>query len=322
MANIFRNRQHFLSFHIKEFYSYILVIGLYLTIALSILIIYLAEYNNLPFPFAFKTFSFVLIGWSQYSLGNAMHEAVHFNFLNKKKDFLASVITAYPIGFNLNYRDFHFKHHKYVGTKDDPEYEVYRNFPKSKLQFLGRLIWCGSGLPAIFQFIRMQLKNDKTQHKVLQPRRINVILDIFMLLIIQTFIASIFYFIFKNPFFYLFFWLMPIATIGKLLSSTRLLCEHGSPTKGWVIRTINGSRIYNYLLGAFDFNYHGEHHLYPTIPHSQLKRLHKTHVNYIKNSKKNYNPLNGKFEIFEGSYLELIIIWFKELPMLVKSPKK
>ena len=53
-----------------------------------------------------------------------------------------------------------------------------------------------------------------------------------------------------------------------------------------VIRTIHGSRIMNYILGAFDFNYHGEHLSISNCAQSQLKRLHKTHLNYISKNKK------------------------------------
>ncbi len=319
MANIFKDREHFKSFHVGEFYSYIVTAGLYLTIFMTISVIYYSEVLNAPYTFAFKIMGFIIIGWAQYSLGNAMHEAVHFNFANKKKDFLASLFTAYPIGFNLNYRNFHFKHHKYVGTENDPEYELYSQFPKSKLQFLNRFVWFGSGLPAIVQFLNMQFNNKTTNKIIVKPRRINLILDALMLFLVQAVIFLCFYLLFNNVFYYLFFWLLPIATIGKLLSSTRLLCEHGSPKCDWVIRTIHGSRIMNYILGAFDFNYHGEHHLFPTVPQSQLKRLHKTHLHYISKSKKQYNPLNGRFEIYKGSYLGLLFIWFKELPFLENS---
>ncbi len=314
MARFFRNRQEFQSYHVGEFWSYIVVAFLYFFIFALVLSIHFLSQIKAVFPFGLSTLFFILIGWAQYSLGNAMHEALHFNFANKKSDMLASLITAYPIGFTLNYRDFHFNHHKHVGTVKDPEYGLYTNFPKSKIGFIRRFVWFASGLPAFNQFIKLQfLEKDNGSKTPLQPRRISKSLDVCLLLTSQSVIFFLFFLLFGSIWHYFIFWILPIATVGKLLSSTRLLCEHGSPNFDWVVRSINGPRWSNYLLGAFDFNFHGEHHLFPTVPHAQLKRLHEKHSGFL-DSEKAKRPFGQRFEIYCGSYLSLLTSWFLELP--------
>jgi fatty acid desaturase len=314
MARFFRDRQEFQSYHVGEYWSYIIVAAIYFFILALVLLIHFSSQTKAEFSFGLLTLFFILIGWAQYSLGNAMHEALHFNFANKKSDILASLVTAYPIGFTLKYRDFHFKHHKHVGTVDDPEYELYTDFPKSKIGFIMRLVWFASGLPAFYQFIKLQFLEKDNESKIpLQPRRLSKTLDFSLLLISQSVIFFLFFMLFDSIWHYFIFWILPIATVGKLLSSTRLLCEHGSPNHDWVVRSINGPRWSNYLLGAFDFNFHGEHHLYPTVPHAQLKRLHEKHAGFLK-SEKAERPFDQRFEIYCGSYLGLLTSWFLELP--------
>ena len=133
------------------------------------------------------------------------------------------------------------------------------------------------------------------------------------LLAVQLVIFMLFYIWFGNLYFYFIFWCLPIATIGKLCSSTRLLCEHSSAEKGWVFRSIDGPRWKTWLFGAFDFNYHAEHHLAPSIPFANLQELHKRNRWAIENNP-NYQPLEGRVEFYSGGYLGLLGKWFRELP--------
>jgi fatty acid desaturase len=91
------------------------------------------------------------------------------------------------------------------------------------------------------------------------------------------------------------------------------LCEHCSPYRDWVVRTIDGHRWQTWLMGAFDFNFHGEHHLFPSVPYAQLQRLRDLHRSYL-GSHPEYRPFDGRFEVFDGGYAALLAHWFRVLP--------
>jgi len=234
-----------------------------------------------------------------------MHEAVHKNFLNKRGDFWASIVVAYPIGLTMRYRDIHLNHHKHIGTDKDPDWDEYIKFPISKLDITKRFIWFISGIPAVLQFLKLQANKSKTGSIKY--------FELLTFLLTQLIIFTAFYFAYGSFLYYFIFWILPIATIGKLLSSSRLLCEHGSPDKGWVVRSIDGSRWQNWFLGAFDFNYHAEHHLIMSVPFANLKRLHKRNYAYALTHPE-YQPFSGRMEFFSGSYLSLLRKWIRELP--------
>jgi fatty acid desaturase len=302
---LFRDREDFRAVHANEGQSFVAVTLLYAAILTSLAAGWLAN-NHLSLIAAAPIYlaCFAVIGWAQYSIGNGMHEAVHHNFGNKKSDRWASVVTAYPIGLTMSYRSVHLEHHQHLGTSNDPELSLYTVFPKSRTAMLLRFAWFVSGIPAILQFFQQQSSGAES-------RRGSGALVTFAT--VQLGIVLAFYLAFGNVLFYIFLWALPIATVGKLLSSTRLLCEHGSPSQEWVVRTISGPRWQTWTMGAFDFNFHAEHHLFPSVPYAGLAELHIRHKAYAQ-SHPEYRPFDGRLEFFEGGYLRLLGVWFHELP--------
>ncbi len=220
---LFRDREDFRAIHDGEGQSFVAVALLYAAILTCLAVGWLAN-NHLSLIAAAPIYlaCIAVIGWAQYSIGNGMHEAVHHNFGNKKSDRWASIVTAYPIGLTMSYRSVHLEHHHHLGTSNDPELGLYTVFPKSRAAMLLRFVWFASGIPAILQFFQQQSSGAESRRGLL------------VAFAVQVAIVLAFYLAFGNVLFYIFFWSLPIATVGKLLSSTRLLCEHGSPaTNGW-----------------------------------------------------------------------------------------
>lgn len=300
---LFADRADFRSLHQGESASFGVIGGLYAVAILSLGAVWSTRELSLSAALPIYALAFVAIGWTQYSLGNGMHEAVHHNLLNRRSDWLASVLTAYPIGLTMSYRSFHLAHHQFLGTDKDPELDVYTTFPGSKPQLILRFVWFASGIPAGLQFLSQQASG-RSPRSYAEP---------LTFLAVQAVIAAAFTFAFGNPLYYVAFWILPIATVGKLLSSTRLMCEHGSPDRPWVVRTISGPRWQTWVLGAFDFNYHGEHHLFPSIPYASLRQLHERHKAYAL-AHPEYRPFEGRLEFFDGGYLGLLAKWMRELP--------
>jgi len=303
---LFSSREEFKALHNRENKSFFVIIALYVVILISLGAVRAASPFSLSTTLPVYFIAFVLIGWGQFSIGNGMHEAVHHNLRNRRSDRWASLLTAYPIGLTMSYRAVHLQHHRHLGTEKDPELALYTSFPRSRVEMVLRFLWFVSGIPALMQFFQQQSVGAKTS-SYFEPMAF---------LTVQIVIAALFYLAFGNLVFYIFFWALPIATVGKLLSSTRLLCEHGSPKRDWVVRTISGPPLQTLVMGAFDFNYHGEHHLFPSVPYAGLKRLHELNFAYAK-AHPDYAPFEGRLEFFEGGYLSLLARWFGELPLQV-----
>jgi fatty acid desaturase len=245
---------------------------------------------------------FIAIGWGQFSLSNAFHDAIHYNFGQNHKDLLAGFITAYPLGLSMSYRNAHLHHHKYFADPDkDPDYNEFAYFPSSKLAMLKRFAFMCSGFPAVRQLLHQSSNitkskgNDRNRGKELACMIFTQVC-IFLLTSISL-----------GPFYYIFFWALPIATMGKLFSSTRLLCEHSNPTGEPVYRAITGSALETSTLGMFNFNYHADHHHDMKVPCGDLPALHQSF------QEKGIQIPNA--EIFHGGYFKLIWFWFKALPL-------
>jgi fatty acid desaturase len=276
------------------------VICLYLLFALCFVLLYLLQETKLEvLNIPFYILLFVAIGWGQFSLSLAFHEAVHFNFGNNHDDIFAGFISAYPIGLSMCYRGVHFAHHKYFAdSAKDPDYNEFAYFPSSRFAMLKRALFMCSGVPAVKQLLTQssEVKEYKCDYKMERARMIFTQIFIFLL--------------FSNtlgPFFYIFFWVLPVATVGKLFSSTRLLCEHGNPNGKPVLRTITGKTFQSNTLGMFNFNYHADHHSSIAVPCGDLPAYHEAR-------RKNEISFSNT-ENFHGGYLKLLGFWFKTLPM-------
>lgn len=69
-------------------------------------------------------FSLFIIGSRQHALAILVHDGAHKLISKNKKtnNLINWVFAAGPLGVNMkNYREFHFKHHRFLGTEKDPE---------------------------------------------------------------------------------------------------------------------------------------------------------------------------------------------------------
>lgn len=91
-------------------------------------------------------FAAFVIGNRQHALAILAHDGAHrlICYNRKLNDFLTGVFTFWPLWVPLQgYRDFHFAHHKHVGTEKDPELKIKRKEkPQWDLPFSRKkLIW-------------------------------------------------------------------------------------------------------------------------------------------------------------------------------------
>lgn len=112
-------------------------------------------------------FASLIIGTRQHALSFLGHDGAHGSLSKVKwlNDSFTSLMAFWPMGIGLyGYRDFHFKHHKKVGTSEDPEL-IHKNkwsapefdLPYSDKKIISQFIFdlCGGGFKNLLSLIRL-----------------------------------------------------------------------------------------------------------------------------------------------------------------------
>jgi len=251
----------------------------------------------------------------KHSLGVIMHDGIHYRIAKNKKlnDIITNFLIAYPlIGTLKNARTVHFKHHQNPNTDDDPDWIVKQNkewiFPQKKLTFLFNIFKYCFGIHVIINFISKKSLKTKfeyflrslTCYFVTLNKSPNGYIYIFSYTILAIMLCYL------NLFYYFFiFWLLPNFLWLPFLSRLRTICEHFGIEENVkhsyeLTRTMYPTCIDKYLLSAnWNMTYHIDHHLYPTIPSYNIKKLH----DIIKNSPEYKNNAhitkNGYYGVFK-----------------------
>jgi len=248
---------------------------------------------------------FLIIGWSQYTLVQALHEAVHQT--GGKRPLgraLVMIALAYAVGLTRQFGDQHSAHHKYFGDPvQDPDYSGFAVVPGSKFAMLGWLLMNLSGVSAIKDFLRKSVESG-TENSV------KFMGDLLRLGLVQSMIFVMFSVIF-HPVYYFVFWILPVATLGKLFTAIRLLCEHGSRRHPFVLRSFAGNALQRNLFGSFGLARHAEHHLWPSIPMQSLP-LAATHLRAAISDDLSHAEI--PCEIHPGGHFGVLLAWFRDLP--------
>jgi fatty acid desaturase len=258
---------------------------------------------------------FVLVGWCQASLSNGFHEAVHSNFGSRHSDLLSLVLLGYPTFFTMQYRKVHMQHHLKGGDPtDDPDFVTYGRFPRTRWELLGRLALMASGLAAAKQLLTKNLRSGDEASGRVKEKQKAPLRDLVGLALVQLSLVGGYLAIFGWPLglaFYVGFYMAPLGTVAKFIKATRSFCEHGSPHRDYVLRTITGKPWQTGTLGMYGFHYHAEHHLYPWVPYARLEALHERLAPELAADADTHQ---GRYELVEGGYFGLIAHWYRELP--------
>lgn len=242
------------------------------------------------FTFAYGTLVAVFVAWKmstgpwsllallaipfvQHAFFNTVHEASHF--LLNRKPFLNDLYGncfAFPIGTTVeSYRIVHVDHHRYLNTEKDPSFvTVQQGRPSGEVIKNLLLGLCGRYLfLLVLGAISGNALSGASDAMAIQRKRFKMML-VFHLTLLWVAIVS-------GAFFFWLAWVVSANSLLPLLESIRTIVEHrrmrsDSPDLHTRSHHING--VLSAVSAPF-FQFHWEHHLFPSIPHYNLEKLHR-----------------------------------------------
>lgn len=194
------------------------------------------------------------------------HEAIHgVLFANRRVNRWVAVLLGAMMGIPFSgYRVLHLRHHKYLGSKGDPdEYRHYTgNVFVQWLRHYIRLIFAPALYPLFLPILAYRHASNIARKHILQ--------ELALYLALYALLGVIF------PLGLLWqLWLFPLLLAGYL-TALRGLSQHAMTDMKdpyLASRTIVPSRLVQTLM--IHENYHLEHHLFPEIPSYNLQAAHQ-----------------------------------------------
>lgn len=235
---------------------------------------------TLTLPAPLLAVVFLVVSAQQYALAILTHEGQHYLLARDRRhnDRVAAWLAAAPIGSNFFVtRRIHFAHHDHLGdSAADPERRLHSVVDKVPLI---RWLWHFAGLLLGRKILTTYRGADGPAAD--DGRAWEAALgDVVRVVLVQGLILGALWAA-GRPDLYLVFWLAPLLTITVLLDSLRQFCEHATLDIERDAGASYADRLITHLCGPLEaffmaplhMNYHGEHHLYPFIPHQNLPRL-------------------------------------------------
>ena len=249
-------------------HRYLLRIVLFLCIYLfSITTILYLNKNNSSLEVLLCIPFYLSAGASLHGICLFTHEGVH-RTLHKNiwvNNIIGSICGYLVLQTMAGYRVLHLKHHKYLNTKGDPG--LLTTYVSNKYVIVA-MEW-GYFLFGYVAFLTVIPYQGFKQGSI--KDRFLIGLDIF-------FIFFLFWLSINNlPFVWLIHgWLIPMIFVHFMMnirgmSQHLMLEDYHDPFKG--ARTIKAHPIVDFFL--CNENYHIEHHLYPSVPWYNLKKVHE-----------------------------------------------
>lgn len=227
--------------------------------------------------------AFLVVGLMQYHLSVLGHHALHKNLFSSPglNEFVARFLLHGPLGLpNEAMRRNHMKHHRYFEQEEDYERENYdfslfgRNTPAGFHRWLLSVYLGGAVLPAVGRVLRGaggQAQRRRREGKSAWRASLS---DWMPVLVSNLALVALWWWVTGHWWGYA-LWFVAIFTLLAGLSATRAMLEHADPADPpQRLMTFPCSPLERYLLGACNFNFHAEHHLYGGVPACNLEKLH------------------------------------------------
>jgi len=232
----------------------------------------------------------ILIGTRQHALFIIAHDAAHYLlYENRTLNDAVGRAAAIVQGLSMRtYRVIHRLHHNNLYGELDPDTALHGGYPRGKTYLLKKLLkdLCGltawktyayflGGAPALNTATNVAVRPlDDTSSKLKEEARRdrNAVIAFHIL-------ALVFFYGLGFLTEYLVLWILPLVTVVQAILRLRAISEHGATTDFssplTAARTNLAPAWLQWLLFPHHVNYHVEHHLYASVPHYHLPRLHR-----------------------------------------------
>jgi fatty acid desaturase len=260
------------------------IVGDFVVIALAVAVA-LASWFSLPITIL----CILVIGVKQHALFVVAHDAAHYLlYENRRLNDLVGRLCATVQGLSMcTYRVIHRLHHNNLYGELDPDTALHGGYPRGRAYLVKKLLKDLSGLtawktyayflggaPALNTATKVALRPlDDTSSKLKEEARTDrnsVIAFHIALLVVFAWSGYLVQ--------YLVLWILPLLTVVQAILRLRAIAEHGATSDFSSPLTAARTNVcpawVAWLIFPHHVNYHIEHHLYASVPHYNLPRLH------------------------------------------------
>lgn len=226
-----------------------------------------------------------IVGTRIQCLAVMMHDACHGMLFSNRRinDFVGDILVAYPLAFSIHlYRANHLHHHRHTNTMRDRDYRIQRrdpdqHFPKSR----GAMAWL-----LLRSVLGLNLHRMARDSRVWapfanfhNPRRFGYDYPVALRMRYVVWAILFYGLILLSPWRWqiLGMLLIPQFLWANLFNRIRAMAEHNGVSDESELqgtRTVIPSRLDRLLIAPLNVSYHLEHHLFPSVPWTNLARLH------------------------------------------------
>lgn len=227
---------------------------------------------------------FILLGRQQLALAILMHDGAHgrLHASPRLNDYLGQMFTAAPLFFSQDsYRKFHLKHHLEPLASTDPDISLIGGYPIQLGSFLRKLLRDLSGV-SYFKFIgyffyQPRMKKNLPATPSSSHKRLPLAYQVFSVILVNGGLFAVLTYL-GRPWFFFFFWVLPMMTILQVLLRIRGIAEHAgyqaNANQMLCSRTVVNP-LQTFFFAPHQVNYHMEHHQYPSVPYHRLPEVHR-----------------------------------------------
>lgn len=222
----------------------------------------------------------LVIGARQLGFGVLMHEAAHRSLFADRhvNDWVGNWLCAYPVWSDIRpYRPYHLQHHAKNWTTEDPDLVLASPFPIDKSSFR-RKVWRDLSGQTGWKRLKATIRRDLGTSQGRVKRNFDAGMEAFHGVLITNGILLAIVTLAGHPALYL-LWFVAWLTTYSFVMRIRSIAEHAmipDPTDEMKNTRTTTARWWERLLIAPNcVNFHLEHHLLPTVPHYNLRRMHR-----------------------------------------------
>lgn len=226
----------------------------------------------------------ILIGGRQLGFGALMHECGHGSLFATRRlnSWVGKWMCAGPVMYRIDdYMVRHLKHHRAVGTVEDPDLSRYQAYPVTPASLRRKLVRDLTGRTTL-KFLRDLLQTNATYQigdgqcrlslgRFVSRMRAPIICNLVLFLILASLGQALLYLLWVASYFstYMVFSrirnLAEHAAVPDLANSDPLLNTRTTLASWWERLTFAPNSV----------NYHLEHHLLPAVPKYRLAAFHR-----------------------------------------------